>query len=409
MPEPNAPTISILVSDLSEQGAGRWGGAVRPFLLRQALQHLGHRVEILGFSPQPNPSLVSTPDQPLHQFPLAPYPQLLRSARHLLQQLSGDVIYAYKPKPTSFGLGLWARRWLPPRIPGQGRRPLILDIDDWEMSWFGGEQWRYEAGPKQRLRDLLKPQGAFRTADHPVYLQALERQIPRADAITLHSQFLQQRFGGLWVPNGKDINHFDPQPYDAEASRRRYGLAGYRVLMFPGAPRPYKGIEDVLAALDLLDQPDLRLVIVGGSPYDDYDRQLQNRWGRWLIALPKTPYDQMPQVISAAHVIVVPQRNTPAALAQFPLKLTDGMAMAKPILATWVGDIPKILGDTGYLVDPEAPQQLADQITALFDQWPEAVARGLLARDRCRRLYSIESMAQALGTGLGQWLRPAGQ
>ncbi|MGA0200142.1 MAG: glycosyltransferase family 1 protein, partial [Prochlorotrichaceae cyanobacterium] len=39
--------VSILVSDLSEKGAGRWGGAVRPFLLAQALQRLGVAVEIL--------------------------------------------------------------------------------------------------------------------------------------------------------------------------------------------------------------------------------------------------------------------------------------------------------------------------------------------------------------------------
>ena len=39
------------------------------------------------------------------------------------------------------------------------------------------------------------------------------------------------------------------------------------------------------------------------------------------------------------------------ARAQFPLKLTDGMAMAKPVLSTRVGDILEILSDTGYIVD----------------------------------------------------------
>ncbi|MEL7329596.1 MAG: glycosyltransferase family 1 protein, partial [Cyanobacteria bacterium J06559_1] len=39
--------ISIIASDLSTSGAGRWKGAVRPFLLAQAFQLLGHQVEIL--------------------------------------------------------------------------------------------------------------------------------------------------------------------------------------------------------------------------------------------------------------------------------------------------------------------------------------------------------------------------
>jgi len=39
----------IVVSDLSVAGAGRWGGAVRTFLLAEALQKLEHEVEIVGF------------------------------------------------------------------------------------------------------------------------------------------------------------------------------------------------------------------------------------------------------------------------------------------------------------------------------------------------------------------------
>ena len=42
--------------------------------------------------------------------------------------------------------------------------------------------------------------------------------------------------------------------------------------------------------------------------------------------------------------------------------------MAKPILATRVGDIPHILGDTGYLVAPDSPQQLAEAIESVAVQ-----------------------------------------
>jgi glycosyltransferase involved in cell wall biosynthesis len=166
--------------------------------------------------------------------------------------------------------------------------------------------------------------------------------------------------------------------------------------MFPGAPRPYKGVEDVLIALDRLDRDDLRLAIVGGSPYDDYDRQLQEKWGRWIIQLPRSPNHLMPEVVSAAHVVVVPQRDTPAAQAQFPLKLTDGMAMAKPILATRVGDIPQILADTGYLVEPNSPEQIARSIELIFADLDTANAKGIAARKRCIQNYSLDVMAKIL-------------
>ena len=152
----------------------------------------------------------------------------------------------------------------------------------------------------------------------------------------------------------------------------------------------------MLTACDILNWPDLRLVIVGGSPYDNYDQQLQEKWERWLVILPRSPANLMPEIVAAAHIIVVPQRNHPAAEAQFPLKLTDGMAMAKPVLATRVGDIPQIVGDTGFLVEPNSPEQIARQIQEIFEHLEAANVRGKMARERCIKYYSIETMAAQL-------------
>ncbi|MGB5971992.1 MAG: glycosyltransferase family 4 protein, partial [Nodosilinea sp.] len=381
------PSVSIVVSDLSSQGAGRWGGAVRPFLLGQALQSKGYAVEIVGFSAEGDRALPAT-DIPVHVVSTSSAHPGPRAIADLLRHLSGDIVFAYKPKPSSFGLALLHRLG--------HRRPVVLDIDDWELSWHGGDSYGYRPSPKQLARDLLKSGGALRYLDHPLYLQWLEQWTAKADLITTHSGFLQRRFGGIIVPNGKDTGLFNPDCCDPEASRAAYGLSHYRVLMFPGAPRPYKGVEDLLMALDILDQPDLKLVIVGGSPYDDYDRTLRNRWPQHIIHLGRQPYRDMPKIIAAAHVVVVPQRQTTAAQAQFPLKLTDGMAMAKPVLATRVGDIPDILGDTGYLAEPDSPADLAAQLQAIFDDWSTAQTLGLRARKRCCEHYSIAAMAAQL-------------
>ncbi len=54
--------ISIIASDLSSSGAGRWGGGVRPFLLSQALKKIGCDVEILGFVDANSPINISHPE-----------------------------------------------------------------------------------------------------------------------------------------------------------------------------------------------------------------------------------------------------------------------------------------------------------------------------------------------------------
>ncbi|MBP5975873.1 glycosyltransferase family 4 protein [Brasilonema sp. CT11] len=374
--------FSLIVSDLSG------GGSVRAFLLAQVLKKLNHEVEILGFLfgkelyaiPPNGIKIVSVPGKN--------YPEFLSYSRQVLEKIDGDIIYAVKPKVTSFGLSLLKKI--------SSRRPLLLDMDDWELSWYGGMEWKYRPNLKQLARDILKKDGALRFPDHPLYIQWMESLVRKADAVTIDTQFLQERFGGIYLPNGKDTAMFDPSIYDSKASRIRYDLDDYRILMFPGAPRPHKGVEDVLMALDRLNQSDLRLVIVGGSPYDDYDDKLIQRWGRWIIKLPKCPVEVMPEVVAAAHIVVVPQRDTIIARAQFPLKLTDGMAMAKPVLSTRVGDIPEILGETGYLVAPGSPEQIAQQIDFIFENLESANERGFKARERCINKYSLETMASTL-------------
>jgi glycosyltransferase involved in cell wall biosynthesis len=375
--------VSLLAPDLSG------GGGTRVYLLGQVLQKLGYEVKVFGFLFGQHLYPVPPASIPVQSVRGCNYPQVFTSARELLQAINGELIYAVKPRPTSLGIGLFKRI--------RSRSPVLLDIDDWEMSWFGGDDWQYRPNIKQLARDVLKKNGALRNPEHPLYLRWMEQLVDRADAVTTNTKFLQQRYSGTYLPNGKDTDLFDPQKFKPEDSRAKYGLANYRVLMFPGTARPHKGLEDVLTALDRLNQPDFKLVLVGGREIGDgYVEQLMAQWERWIVKLPSTPIEQMPEVVAAAHVVVVPQRENRTACAQFPIKLTDGMAMAKPILATRVGDIPEIVADTGFLVDPSSPEQIAEKLQWIFEHLEIAAEMGTKARQRCVERYSIDTMATIL-------------
>lgn len=389
--------VSIIVGNLASTGAGRW--VCRTFLLAEALQRLGYSVEMLGYLFGKSNIDLSQFPYPIHTFPGQNYPQFLNSMWRLHRKISGDVVYALKPKISSFGTALFHKTLT--------KKPVILDIDDWELSWFGGDSYRYQPSIRTLMRDILSSQGILRIPDSPPYIKWIEAYIKRADAITIHTRFIHDRFGGNYVPNGKNLSLFNPALYDPEESRKKYGLDPFRVLMFPGAPRPYKGVEDVLEALDMLNWPDLRLVLVGGSPYDDYDQTLMQRWSHRIVKLPTFDYSQMPEVVSAAHVLVVPQRDTVATLAQFPLKLTDGMAMAKPVIASAVGDIPEILGGTGFLTSPQNPSEIARAIEAVFGDWERSEVKGRQARQRCQENYSMECMAESVGRVVESVITPS--
>lgn len=374
--------ISLVINDL----AG--GITIRAYILAQALKKLNFKVEIIGFLF--GKSLFSDPPSDIPVFSVIGgiYPRFLFSAQKLLKKIDGDIIYALKPRPTSFGISLLKKIIT--------HRPLILDMDDWELGWYGGDDWRYQPTIKQFYADIFKSRYALRFPDFPLYLKWMEKFVHMADALTVDTKFLKEQFGGVYLPNGKDTSLFDPLRFNAEETRIRYGLNDYKILMFPGAVRPHKGLEDILIAMDKLNRLDLRLVIVGKNPYDDYEDILINRWRRWIIKLPERPFEGMPEIISAAHIVVVPQRDTLGTRSQFPLKLTDGMAMAKPLLATKVGDIPEILDETGYLVKPGNPAQIAEKIEYILGHPDEANEKGKKARQRCQAYYSVDVMAKIL-------------
>jgi hypothetical protein len=137
--------VSLVVSDLSG------GGAIRAFLLAQVFKKLNYESEIVGFLFGKDLYAIPPSGITILSVPGSRYPEVLTSAHKLLNKIDGDIIYAVKPKPTSFGLSLIKKL--------QTRRPVILDMDDWELSWHGGYEWQYRPTPKQLARDILKRMG----------------------------------------------------------------------------------------------------------------------------------------------------------------------------------------------------------------------------------------------------------
>lgn len=108
------------------------------------------------------------------------------------------------------------------------------------------------------------------------------------------------------------------------------------------------------------------------------------------------PFKDLPEHLAAADVVVIPQRNTSDTVGQMPAKIFDAMAMAKPIVSTRISDIPDVLGDCGYLVEPGNVQQLAEAMNHVFNHPEEALRKGKKARERCIARYDIKGMEKQL-------------
>jgi len=364
--------ISVLAFDLSDNATGRADLLARLLAPRWEVEVVGPRFGTAVWRPAIGGTVSH---RALAVDGARRYPRFARLWRDLLARADGDVLYASKPRPTSYGAALLARR--------QRRRPLLLDIDDWEVGFFRrAGAW----GTLGRALNLRNPNGL-------PWTWLMERLAGRADGLTVASRFLQRRFGGTLITHVRDTEAWDPVRYDRAEARARLGVGAERVVMFLGTPRGHKGVDDLVEAVGELGAG-VRLVLVGA----DLEGEAARRWAArpWVRLVGEIAFDDVPRYLVAADAVAVPQRATSDTVGQVPAKIFDAMALARPIVSTAVSMIPEILEGCGVLVPPGDVIALAASLRRLLDDPDGAAELGRRARARCEQHYSFSAARAAL-------------
>jgi glycosyltransferase involved in cell wall biosynthesis len=362
--------ISLLSPDVSQNSMAR------AHLLYRMLSTV-HEVEIVGpaFAGQVWEPLRKHQDVAIRVVPQGP-------AREMARYADGDVLYAIKPRPTSLGVALEARR--------QSDRPLLVDIDDWESGFLYDDviamvRSRFRDETKwvaKNLLDVRSPNNAYRTA-------VMERLVRKADAVTATSTWLAGRYAGSVIVQSRDTKVLDPAAVDRAAAREALGIApGCTLLLFMGTPRRHKGIDKVLAALDLLGREDLLFMTVGGDP--GLPERQDVRVVGWQ------PYDSLTRFLAAADIVVVAQEPTPGARGQMPTKAYDAMAMGRPVIASDVADLASTVDGCGLVVPPNDVPALAAAIATLADDPGLRERLGAAGRRRCLDNFSDDAVRPQL-------------
>jgi glycosyltransferase involved in cell wall biosynthesis len=370
--------VSVLAADLSDNATGRADLLARLLSSRYEVEVVGPRFGADVWMPAREGAIAQ------RSVKAGRYPGFAQRIPSLLELVDGDVLIASKPRPTSFGLGLLAR--------ARRKRPLVLDIDDWEVGFFSRSgAW----GRTGRALNLANPNGL-------PWTWLVEKLVSLADAITVASRFLERRFGGTLLPHVRDTEAWDPARYDRNAARARLGVGDSKVVMFLGTPRGHKGVDDLVEAVGALG-PGVVLALVGVDPA----RSGAPRWSAasHVRVTGEIPFDDVPRYLVAADVVAVPQRATTDTVGQVPAKLFDAMALGRPIVSTSVSMIPEILEGCGIVVEPGDVSALAGAIKHLLDNADEAATLGRRARERCEARYSFR-VARSILFPLIEDLRP---
>lgn len=173
------------------------------------------------------------------------------------------------------------------------------------------------------------------------------------------------------VPNGVDVEHFCPGQRD-DALAERLGAAGRRVVLFVGtldAAHYFKGVNFLIQAFKLLDDPSAHLVIVGeGDLRFTYQELVKSQGLESRVTFaPAVGYAELPAYYRLATCTVLPSVDATEA---FGVVLIESMACGTPVVASDLPGVRSVVGSAGQhglLAKPQDAASLAKQIGKLLN------------------------------------------
>lgn len=164
------------------------------------------------------------------------------------------------------------------------------------------------------------------------------------------------------LPLGVDLELFRPM-----VQTRRDVRSGHRVGFFKGFREVYGAAYLLRAAPTVLEEfPHTQFHLIGDGPQLAACMQLAGRLGvdfsiQWI---PRQVHRNLPHHLAGWDLTVIP-----SLCESFGAAALESSAMEVPVVASRAGGLPETVrdGETGLLVPPAAPEQLADGIIRLLN------------------------------------------
>ena len=156
------------------------------------------------------------------------------------------------------------------------------------------------------------------------------------------------------IPVGADLGQFK-QAINGNGIKRKYNITGPLVL-YIGQMHGAQYIDLFIKAANIVSHSnlDVRFMIVGEGFMERQLRGLVRELGLEdkVIFTGSIRHHEIPEYISAADICVAPFRDTKVTRCKSPLKIVEYLASGKAIVASNVGEVRKMVGGVGILVEP---------------------------------------------------------
>jgi len=193
------------------------------------------------------------------------------------------------------------------------------------------------------------------------------------------------------IPNGVDLEPFRElapslrQDFDA-GSGRLVGFVG-RLVAGKGGNVLLSAAQQVLAAF-----PDVKFVFAGEGPARAEWEALAARLGIASKVVFAGRRDDMPAVYASLDIVALPSFQE-----AMPMCLLEALAAGRPVVATAVGAVPKVIvpGVTGLLCEPGDARGLAMSLLRLLRDPELARTMGMHGRAHVARHFAAEVVGRS--------------
>lgn len=158
-------------------------------------------------------------------------------------------------------------------------------------------------------------------------------------------------------------------------------------ILFVGWVQYRKGLHVVIEALKKVARefPDFKLEVAGEMCSKGYEASIRGKISEYGLEenvriLGKKTLSEVEQLLKAAQAVVIPEQWENVS----PLIMLEAMALGKTVIASNLGGIPEFIQDgvTGFLADPDNPDDFAEKIIRVFGDGQGFERIGLNARSR---------------------------
>ncbi len=214
---------------------------------------------------------------------------------------------------------------------------------------------------------------------------------------------INERFPSVntfWLPNGVDVNFYQPDKIETADFRERAGLKSTDIVFFYGGILGHaQGLSIVLEAAKKVESNErIRIILQGAGPEKEDLLALKESLGlKNVVFMPPVEKAQMPSILKSIDVALVPLRKLDIFQGAIPSKIFEALAMKKPLLLGVDGEarthfIEK--GKAGQFFEPENIDDLAGKLIQMAESPEELTQMGERARSYVSENFNRDNIAQ---------------